>query len=69
MIGEEESKVEALETVSLVEDGTTKTINPSARFSSGRLPFVLQHNHWKTYTQQMEGGHVHLLSESKILDK
>ena len=25
MIGEEESKVEALETVSLVEDGTTKT--------------------------------------------
>ena len=34
MIGEEESKVEALETVSLVEDGTTKTTRIGTTLSS-----------------------------------
>ena len=48
---------------------TTEVVDPSARLFSGRLPLVLQCNHWKTHTQQMEGGHVHLLPESKVPNK
>ena len=45
---------------------TPEAVDSSARLSSGRLPLILQCNYWKTYTQKMEGSHVHLLHESKV---
>ena len=45
---------------------TPEAVDPLTRLSSGRLPLILQCNYWKTYTQQMEGSHVHLLPEGKI---
>ena len=46
-----------------------EAINPSVRLLGGRLPLIIQCDHWKTHTQQMEVSHLHLLLEGEVSNR